>query len=48
MNTKQNAGIYEIRWNGEDDHRLKLPQGVYFLRMVAGDYLATSKIVMVR
>jgi hypothetical protein len=48
VNTKQNAGIYEIRWNGEDDSNRKLPQGVYFLRMVAGDYLATSKIVMVR
>ena len=44
----QDAGIYEIEWNGEDNSNRKLPQGVYFLRMVAGDYLATSKIVMVR
>lgn len=43
---KQKQGIYEINWNGKDDRDRKLPQGIYFLRMEAGNYLATSKIVL--
>jgi YVTN family beta-propeller protein len=48
VNATQNAGIYEIRWNGEDNSNRKLPQGIYFIRMYAGKFNATSKIVMVR
>lgn len=45
VNTSQDAGIYEITWNGEDDNRTNLPQGIYLLRMEAGDYTAISKII---
>lgn len=46
VSARQDAGVYGIRWNGEDNSGRKLPQGIYFLRMKAGDYTATSKIVM--
>jgi len=39
------AGQHSIRWDGRDRVRNDLPEGIYFCRMVAGDYTATRKMV---
>jgi YVTN family beta-propeller protein len=48
INADQNEGLYEINWNGTDNSNRVLPQGIYFVRMEAGDYQVTSKIVLLR
>lgn len=37
-----------ISWDGIDDANRRLPGGVYFLRLEAGDYTETKKIVLLR
>ena len=41
-------GAYRIAWNGSDDHGRVLANGVYFCRLVAGNYRATEKLVLQR
>jgi hypothetical protein len=43
VNQTQNAGYYSVPLEVSD-----LPYGVYFLRMQAGDYNKTIKLVKVR
>jgi hypothetical protein len=37
-----------VSWIGTDSSGRKLPSGVYFLKLVVGDYSATEKILLVR
>jgi hypothetical protein len=41
-------GVYSVTWNGADDHGRSLANGVYFVRLTAGDYRATEKVVLQR
>jgi hypothetical protein len=42
------AGSYEAVWNGLDDSGRKVPSGVYFARLHAGEYTATRKMVLLK
>ena len=48
VNTKVAAGIYNIQWNVNDEKGQAVPAGVYFLRMEAGDYLETKKLIVTK
>ncbi|MCK4322561.1 T9SS type A sorting domain-containing protein [candidate division WOR-3 bacterium] len=48
LNDKQNAGIYTITWDGRDKNGNKLPSGFYFLRLEAGEYKGTRKLLLIR
>ena len=37
-----------VFWNGTDNANRKLPSGVYFLKLEAGNYSATKKLLMIR
>ena len=43
VNEKQEAGIYHIRFEGEN-----LSSGVYMYRIVAGDYNQMKMMILVR
>ena len=43
VNEKMNAGSYETKWDGT-----KYSSGVYFYRLTAGDYTATTKMLMIK
>lgn len=38
----------QIIWDGTNSHARKLPSGVYFLKLEAGDYSATEKLILLR
>ncbi|MEO0095720.1 MAG: exo-alpha-sialidase [candidate division WOR-3 bacterium] len=46
VNTRKDAGIYEINWDGKDNNQRRLPQGIYFLRIKADGYTETKKMVL--
>ena len=48
LNKKQNAGIHTITWNGRDERGDKVPSGFYFLRLEAGEYKGTRKLLLIR
>ncbi len=48
VNQKQNAGQYEIQWNGIDDRGRESASGVYFYRLSAGDFIQIRKMIFLK
>ena len=42
------TGEHRVTWNGVDDAGQPASSGIYFVRMVAGTYTETRKIVMLK
>jgi len=41
-------GTNEFIWNGQDEYGLDVASGVYFVRLVAGEYQESKKVVLLR
>jgi len=48
VNGVRGAGVHKIVWDGRDDSGRGVSSGVYFYRMVTGDYKNVKKMVMVK
>ncbi len=48
VNSRQQAGNYQIAWDGTDDHSIPVAAGVYFCRMEAGDLVGVIKLALVK
>ena len=44
----QPVGTYEITWNGTDQADNPVPSGVYIYRMVAGEYMQSRKMLLLK
>jgi len=44
----QEAGRYEVVWNGRDDQGRQLSTGFYLFRLSAGDFTMTRKMILLR
>jgi hypothetical protein len=42
------AGYYEASWDGRDESNREVPSGVYFVKLRAGDYSATEKMLLMK
>ncbi len=42
------SGAWCFMWDGRDMFNQKLPAGVYFLELAAGDYIAVEKLLLIR
>ncbi|MEX1140681.1 MAG: FlgD immunoglobulin-like domain containing protein, partial [Bacteroidota bacterium] len=42
------AGTYRVTWDGTDDHGTRVPTGVYFYRLVSGEYVSAKRMVMIK
>ncbi len=42
------AGDHEVTWDGRDDRGARVPSGVYFYRLRAGDAVETRRMVLVK
>lgn len=48
LDERRPAGAHRVSWNGTGDSGEAVASGVYFLRMYAGDYSATRKLVLLK
>ena len=44
----RNAGVFSAVWRGEDDSGQRLPGGIYFCRLAAGDAATVRKVLLAR
>jgi len=42
------GGTYEVVWNGKNEQGLQVPSGVYFVRLNAGAFCDSKRVVVVR
>lgn len=45
---EKKPGYYVVKWKGDDENGRVLPVGNYFLRMQAGSYQKTKKVILIR
>jgi len=48
VNTDQNAGSYQITWDGTDMYGNQAASGVYFYKILAGDFVDMKKMILIR
>jgi len=48
VNQRQEAGKYQLTWNGDSEQGQLLPSGIYFLRMRAGRFIADRKLLLLK
>jgi hypothetical protein len=42
------SGQYSVEWDGTNEKGIDVPSGVYFYRMVAGDFVATRRMTLMK
>jgi len=48
INSEYSAGYHSIKWNGTDRNGISVSSGVYFYRILAGDFVKTKKMIYMR
>jgi photosystem II stability/assembly factor-like uncharacterized protein len=44
----KDEGVYDVRWDGKDNRKRTLAQGIYFVRLKTEDYTETKKAVLMK
>ena len=47
IDNKKNSGSYTVAWDGTDETGFGVPAGLYFYRMIAGNYSETKKMILI-
>jgi hypothetical protein len=42
------AGIFIVDWDGKDKRGLEVSSGIYFYRIIAGDFFDIKKMVLLK
>ena len=45
---RKNAGYYELHWSGQNNTGSRVSSGVYYVRLEAGDFKATKKMLLIK
>ncbi len=48
VNETQNAGYYNITWDGKDNDNREVASGLYIYRITAGDYMETKRMLLMK
>ena len=48
VNARQSADYYQVTWDGRDNKGRQVSNGIYFYKLVSGNYSATRKLTVLR
>ena len=48
VDKQQEAGTYEVIWNGKDENANEVSSGIYFYRLKAGDFVEARKMLLLK
>jgi hypothetical protein len=44
----RNAGTHSVTWHGVDDRDMSVGSGIYFYRVISGDFVTTGKLALIK
>ncbi|MBK8552209.1 MAG: T9SS type A sorting domain-containing protein [Ignavibacteria bacterium] len=47
-NPNQNAGSYNVEWDGKDERGVAASSGVYFYKLISADFNKTMKMILMK
>ncbi len=48
INEERPAGVYEAVWDGRDKSNVEVASGIYFYKLIAGDFVETKKMMLIK
>jgi flagellar hook assembly protein FlgD len=48
VNQLQGANYYTVRWDGNNDNGKQAANGVYFYKLISGDFSSTRKMMVLK
>ncbi len=48
IDEEQNTGTHNVLWDGANNYGQRVSSGIYFYRIVAGDFVQTKKMIMMK
>ena len=48
VNKKQTGGSYQVLWNGRNKYGKEVSTGIYFYRIISGNFIATKKLILLK
>ncbi len=48
VNESKSAGTFQVSWNGNDENGSSCTSGIYYVKMTAGKYTTTQKVVLAK
>jgi len=45
---EKSAGHHVMTWDSQDSYGNKVPSGVYIYRLIAGDYVSSNKMILLK
>ena len=48
VNASHKPGVFNLTWDGRDNHSRHLSQGIYFVRLLTPNYSESRKLVLTR
>lgn len=48
VDANKQIGYYNVVWKGDDNQKKKISSGVYFVRLVSGNFTSVKKVIFVR